>query len=43
VIPHDQFSINFSQIEMSNKGQKADGTLGAAVTGSWNAKQNKMV
>jgi type VI secretion system secreted protein Hcp len=40
VIPMDQVSMNFAQIKMEYKPQKADGTLDAAVTGGWNVKKN---
>lgn len=43
VIPMDQVSLNFTQMKMEYKPQKADGTLDAAVTAGWNLKQNKAV
>lgn len=43
VIPVDQVSLNFTQIKMEYKPQKADGTLDAAVTAGWNVKTNKKV
>jgi len=43
VIPMDQVSLNFAQMKMEYKPQKADGTLDAAVTAGWNLKQNKAV
>lgn len=43
VIPMDQVSLNFTQIKMEYKPQKADGTLDAAVTAGWNVKTNKKV
>lgn len=40
-IPTDQISLNFSKIKFEMKDQKADGSLGAAVTGVYDAKANK--
>ncbi len=39
VIPMDQFSLNFAQVKIEYKEQKADGTLGGAVTAGYNWKQ----
>ena len=41
VLPTDQISLNYSKIEFEYKEQKADGTLGGAVKGGWNLKENK--
>ena len=41
IVPVEQVSFNFSQIEMEYKEQKADGTLGAATKGDWNVQTNK--
>jgi len=38
--PVDQFSLNFGKILVSYSPQNADGSLGAAVTGSWDIKKN---
>jgi len=43
VLPVDQFSLNFAQIEFEYKSQKPDGTLGATVKGGWDLKANKKV
>ncbi len=43
IIPVDQISLNFTKIEVDYKEQKADGSLGAAVTSGWNVKENKKV
>ncbi len=41
ILPTDQISLNYSKIEVEYKEQKADGTLGGAVKGGWNLKENK--
>ena len=38
VIPLDQISINFTEAQIDYKEQKADGTLGGAVTAKYNVK-----
>ncbi len=38
--PVDQFSLNFAKIQVSYSPQNDDGSLGAAVTGSWDVKGN---
>jgi type VI secretion system secreted protein Hcp len=43
LIPVDQFSLNFTKIEMEYKEQKADGTLGAATKTGYDLKQNVKV
>src|SRR5215475_13103807 len=43
IIPTDQVSVNFAQIEFAYKPQKADGTLDAAVKTGWDVKANKKV
>ena len=43
VIPMDQISLNFAKISYAYKEQKADGTLGGAVTVGYDLKQNKSV
>jgi type VI secretion system secreted protein Hcp len=43
IVPTDQISINFSKIEQEYKEQKADGTLGGAVTAGWDVKSNKKI
>jgi type VI secretion system secreted protein Hcp len=40
-LPTDQFSLNFAEIKFEYKPQKPDGSLGGAVTGTWNLKTNK--
>jgi len=42
ILPTDQISLNYSKIEVEYKEQKADGTLGGAVKGGWNLKENKL-
>src|SRR5690349_21898521 len=39
VVPLDQISINFTEAQIDYKEQKADGTLGGAVTTKYNVKQ----
>ena len=39
VVPMDQISLNFSEIEMEYKEQKADGSLGGAIKAHYNLKQ----
>jgi type VI secretion system secreted protein Hcp len=39
-IPTETLSLNFSKIEIEYKEQKPDGTLGGAVPGWWDVKQN---
>jgi type VI secretion system secreted protein Hcp len=43
VIPVDQISINYAQINYEYKEQKEDGTLGGAIPAGWNLKENKAV
>lgn len=43
IIPTDQFSFNFSQIEVEYKEQKADGNLGGAIKTGWKVKANVKV
>ncbi len=43
VVPLDQISINFTGAQIDYKEQKADGTLGGAVTGAYNVKLQKDV
>ncbi|HWQ33714.1 MAG TPA: type VI secretion system tube protein Hcp [Blastocatellia bacterium] len=43
VVPVDQISLNYSQINYEYKEQKQDGTLGGAVPAGWNLKENKAV
>ncbi len=43
VLPLDQISLNFAQVEIEYKAQKADGTLGGAVKAGWNLKHNAKV
>lgn len=38
VVPLDQISINFTEAQIDYKEQKADGTLGGAVTSKYNVK-----
>ena len=37
----EKVSISFGKIEVQVKEQNADGSMGAAVTGTWNVKENK--
>lgn len=39
-LPTDQFSLNFTKIKFEYKPQKTDGSLDAAVTATWNTKEN---
>ncbi len=39
VVPLDQISINFTEAQIDYKEQKADGTLGGAVTTKYNVKK----
>jgi type VI secretion system secreted protein Hcp len=39
--PTDDFSLNFSKIEVEYKEQKEDGTLGASYKFGWDVKTNK--
>jgi len=39
----DQFALNFTKIEFNYKPQKADGTLGSAISAGWDVKANKKV
>ena len=39
-MPIDQFSLNFSKVEVSYKEQKADGSLGQEFRAGWDLKQN---
>ena len=41
IVPVEQVSFTFSQIEMEYKEQKADGTLGGPVKAGWNLSTNK--
>jgi type VI secretion system secreted protein Hcp len=41
VIPVDQISLNFADIEFDYKEQKADGSLGASVKKGYNLKEQK--
>jgi type VI secretion system secreted protein Hcp len=43
VIPMDQISLAFSQIEMEYRPQKADGSLDTPVKAGWDVKQNKPI
>lgn len=43
VIPTDQFSLNFSKIEIEYKEQKADGSVGSPVKAGYDVKANKKV
>jgi type VI secretion system secreted protein Hcp len=42
-VPVDQISLNFSKIQYEYKEQKPDGSLGGAIKGGWDVKQNKVV
>lgn len=39
--PHDQVSLTFAKLTVEYRPQKADGSLGAAVTAGWDVKANK--
>lgn len=42
IIPTDKVTLDFAKIEIEYKEQKADGSLGGAVKGGWNIKENKV-
>jgi type VI secretion system secreted protein Hcp len=42
-LPVDQFALNFSKITFEYKSQKEDGSLGPAVKGAYDLKQNKKI
>jgi type VI secretion system secreted protein Hcp len=42
-VPVDQISLNFSKIQFEYKEQKPDGSLGGAIKGGWDVKENKVV
>jgi type VI secretion system secreted protein Hcp len=41
VLPADQASLNFAKLKVEYRGQKADGSLDAAVSAGWDVKSNK--
>lgn len=41
--PTDGFSLSFAKIEFTYKPLNSDGSPGAAVTGSWDIKENKKI
>ncbi len=43
IVPIDSISLNFAKIEYEYKEQKADGSLGGAVTAGYDLKLNKKV
>lgn len=43
IVPVDQVSFNFAKIEIEYKEQKADGSLGGAVKGGYDAKENQAI
>jgi type VI secretion system secreted protein Hcp len=43
VFPMDSVSLSFSKVKVEYRGQKADGSLDAAVTAGWDAKANTKV
>ena len=43
ILPQDQISFNFAQVQVEYKEQQAGGGLGGAVTAGWNLKENKKV
>ena len=43
VVPTDQFSLNFSKIEIEYKPQDEKGKLGAPIKTGWDLKQNKKI
>ena len=42
-LPVEQISLNYTKIEIEYKEQKADGSLGGAVTAGWDLKKNSKV
>jgi type VI secretion system secreted protein Hcp len=42
-IPNESISFNFSKVEYEYKEQKADGSLGGAITAGWDLKKNVKV
>jgi len=43
IIPTEQISFNYSKMKTEYKEQKADGTLGGAITAGWDLKKNEKV
>ena len=43
IVPMDQVSFNFAKIEIEYREQKSDGSLGGAVKGGFDLKQNKAI
>jgi type VI secretion system secreted protein Hcp len=41
IVPLEQISLNYSEIDFEYKEQKSDGTLGGAVKAGWDVKANK--
>jgi type VI secretion system secreted protein Hcp len=42
-IPQENYALNFAQVEIEYKEQKADGTLAGSVKAGYNLKTNKLV
>ena len=40
-VPTDQFSLNFAKIKFEYKPQNKDGSLGSAITGTYDLKKNQ--
>lgn len=40
IIPTDQIALNFAEVKLEYKPQKADGTLDSAITAGWKVKEN---
>jgi len=43
VIPTEQISFNYAKMKTEYKEQKADGTLGGAISAGWDLKKNEKV
>lgn len=43
IVPTEQISFNYSKMKCEYKEQKADGTLGGAITAGWDLKKNEKV
>jgi type VI secretion system secreted protein Hcp len=43
IIPVDEISLNYGQIETEYKAQKADGTLDGAIKAGWHLKENRKI
>jgi type VI secretion system secreted protein Hcp len=42
-VPLDEVSLRFSRVQIDYRPQKPNGSLGAAIHGGWDVKQNKQI